>query len=163
MTDSKRAFSFLYPKKVCQRYKYLKTGARRRELAFPVLPWQAFTHSLGIIWLRVMEWQVWVAHPNFWHPAGKKWLWTLFFVAWNRPGPWLWMPGWAELGEESLHVCAPLLLVLYFYLLLRSPSWFLPSSTRHIRLGMGLVNLFLFLISSWLSLAPTGQTNKTSL
>jgi len=36
MTDSKRAFSFLYPKKVCQRYKYLKTGARLRGLAFTV-------------------------------------------------------------------------------------------------------------------------------
>lgn len=36
MTDSKRAFSFSTPKKVCQRYKYLKTGARLRGLAFPV-------------------------------------------------------------------------------------------------------------------------------
>lgn len=130
MTDSKRAFSFLYPKKVCQRYKYLKTGARRRELAFTVLPWQAFIHPLDIIWLCVMEWQVWVAHPNFWHPAGKKWLWTLFC---RLKQTWTLVVN-ARLSRarrgEPVHLC-PLLLVLYFYLLLRSPSWFLPSSTAH--------------------------------
>lgn len=129
MTDSKRAFSFLYPKKVCQRYKYLKTGARRRELAFTVLPWQVFIHPLDIIWLRVMEWQVWVAHPNFWHPAGKKMTVNSFLSPETDLAPGCECQ--AEQSYESLCVCAPLLLVLYFYLLPRSPSWFLPSSTTH--------------------------------
>lgn len=49
MTDSKRAFSFLYPKKVCQRYKYLKTGARLRGLAFTESSLASFrsTHQIA--------------------------------------------------------------------------------------------------------------------
>lgn len=68
MTDSKRAFSFLYPKKVCQRYKYLKTGARLRGFVFPsVFFGKRFIHPPDIMCVCVMEWQFWVAQSNFWH------------------------------------------------------------------------------------------------
>lgn len=107
MTDSKRAFSFLYPKKVCQRYKYLKTGARRREFAFTVLPWQVFIHPLDIIWLRVMEWQVWVVHPNFWHPAGQKMTVNSFFCRLKQTWP-LVVNASLSRARRACALCPPL-------------------------------------------------------